>query len=206
MVSTSAFIEIEAPDADKLAGSGVTIFGTDPGELRQVGALRGVYLTVFRQSDGTQYHYEATVMQSGLMPSYNSAASGLSFSARRYAFRLGQRFPLLLPLIPVAADVLRDATYFVTIQLQKYLPGIQAFDPPLRTDAWEPASSFSPLLERLNPEQRDALFRGKAPIVRVPAARNAIVPRQAELDERRLIEGHRLIVRKLIRRQPPDDK
>src|SRR5438034_3372740 len=37
---TVAAIEIEAADADLLQGLAVTVFGTDPEELKQVGALR----------------------------------------------------------------------------------------------------------------------------------------------------------------------
>jgi hypothetical protein len=197
---TVAAIEIEAADADSLQGLAVTVFGTDPEELKQVGALRDVYLSAFEESGHGEYIYRATVMASGLMASHATAAAGLSFAARRYAFRSGRRFPRLLPTSEVGTDVLRDAAYFVMLDIQKYERDLQAFDPPSRTDSWEEVRPVaSPLLTRLTDEQMRTLFRNKAPVVRTPAEPNETTPTIAEISERRARAEHGLIVRKVLR-------
>lgn len=196
---TVAAIEIEATNADALAGTAITVFGTDPSELRQLGALRNVYVSAFDESGGGEHIYRATVMHSGLMPSHAAAAGGISFSARQYAFRLGSRFPKLLPISEVKPDVLRDAAYFVTLDTEQDEPNLQAFDPPLRNDPWQDVPRLSPLLERLDSEQLRAIFRGRPPVVRAPAGPTAVMPMPAEVALRRVLTGHRLVVRKLLR-------
>ena len=200
---TVAAVEIEAADAASLKGLAVTVFGTDPEELSQVGALRNVHVSAFEESGSGEHIYEAVVMQSGLMSSYARAASGLSFAARRYAFRFGRRFPKLLQTSEVSSEVLRDALYFVVLDIRQYRGDLQAFDLPLRTDAWEPVKAVSSaLLNRLNAEQISTVFRGKPPVVRAAAAETTdSMPLRAELEDRRALTQHRLIVRKLLRRK-----
>jgi hypothetical protein len=193
-------LEIEAADADSLQGSVITVFGTDPDELGEIAALRRVYVSVFEESGNGEHIYLAKVIQVGIMPNYASAATGLSFAARRYAFRRGRTFPKLLSISEVGQDVLRDANYFVVLDVQEYEPTLQAFDPPSRTDAWEERQAMtSPLLARLTQEQMTTLFRNKPAIVRVPAEPGETAPRAADVEERRARREHRLIVRKVLR-------
>jgi hypothetical protein len=102
-------IELEAPDAEALGGASITVFGTDPNELKDAGPLRDIYLSVFDESTAKEHLYSPSVVQSGLMPGYEPAASGLSFGARRHAFRRGSKFPKLLPTKEVSDDVLQHA-------------------------------------------------------------------------------------------------
>jgi hypothetical protein len=154
---------------------------------------------VFDESTAKEHLYSANVLQSGLMPGYTSAASGLSFRARRYAFRQGRKFPKLLPIEEVSDDVLQHAAYFVALEVGSLDMTKQAFDPPLREDVWETVGKdASPLLRRLSPEDIHLLFRGRPPVVKRPADYRE-APRIANLDERRILLEHKLIVRKILR-------
>jgi hypothetical protein len=62
-----------------------------------LGAFRDIYLSMFDESDGTEYIYTAKVLQVGVMKAYIPRAAGLNFSVRRHAFRRGRRLPRLLP-------------------------------------------------------------------------------------------------------------
>ena len=197
---TEKALELEAADADSLQGAVITIFGTDPDELEELGVLRDVCVSVFEESGNGEHTYRATVIHLGIMPNYASAATGLSFAARRYAFRRGRTLPRLLPILEVSQDILRDANYFIVLDMQKYERDLQAFDPPLRTDAWEERPAMtSPLLSRLNQEQIRTLFRNKRAVVRVPTEPAENAPQVADVAERRALRDHRLIVRKVLR-------
>jgi hypothetical protein len=183
-----------------LQGVVITIFGTDPHELEELGVLRDVCVSVFEESGKGEHTYRATVIHLGIMPNYASAATGLSFAARRYAFRRGRTLPKLLPILEVSQDILRDANYFIVLDMKKYERDLRAFDPPSRTDAWEERPAMtSPLLSRLSHEQINTLFRNKRPVVRIPTEPGENAPRVADVAERRALRDHRLIVRKVLR-------
>jgi hypothetical protein len=194
-------IEIEAPDAASLAGTAVTVFGTVPQELRQLGALRNVHLHAFDEAGSGQHVYRAKVMHSGLMPNYTNAAAGLSLGPRRYAFRAGERFPKLMATSAISGDVLENAAHFVVLDVEEYEHGVQAFDLPRRLDPWKRMeAALSPLLRRLNPDQQKALFGGRAPVIREPASPGEAEPKLALLDDRRALSRHRFVIKKLLRR------
>jgi hypothetical protein len=188
-------IEIETEEAGSLEGSFATIFGSDPDELDQVRVLHEVYVSAFDRSGSREYIYRATVKASGLM-----RTEGISFPAQKYAFRQGKKFPELLSKREVTADVLRNAQYFVAIEIGKYEPGLQAFDPPVRVDPWDEVDpTLSPLLRRLDPTEINVMFHGRPPIVKRPADQQTAAPRLALLGERRALTEHRLIVPKILR-------
>lgn len=199
-------IEIEASDAVGLKGVAITLFGSETDELREVGALRQVYVSAFDRITGAEHLYSGTVLQSGLMPRLTPTAPGMSFDARRYAFRKGRRFPSLSEQSSVPDDVLNNANYFVAVNITEHETLYQALDPASRESAWvevDPASS--PLVRRLAaqaPENLQAIFRGRGPIVRKPTDQvGSVIPRAADLAERRAMSQHNLIVRKILRKR-----
>jgi hypothetical protein len=199
---TKPFIEIEASDPATLEGSTITVFGSNPAELKQVGALRNVYLSAFDKYGTGEFVYSAQVLQSGAMPHFASGASGISFDSRRYAFRVGSKLPTLSPVQIVDEDALNNASYFVVIEVGAFRPDVLALDPPLRLDPWETVpASVSPLLSRLDQQEISLLFRGSPPVVREPAQYEQGAPQAAILDARRALPEHRLIVRRIVRRR-----
>jgi hypothetical protein len=188
-------IEIETEEAESLEQSVATIFGSDPDELDQVRVLHEVYVSAFDRSGSRECIYHATVKASGLM-----RTEGISFPAQKYAFRHGKRFPELLTKREVSADVLRNAKYFVAIEIGRYEPSLQAFDPPVRVNAWDEVDpALSPLLRRLDPEEISVMFHGERPVVKRPGDQRTAAPRLALLGERRAMNEHRLIVPRIIR-------
>jgi len=194
-------IEIEATDADTLDGLVINLFGSDPGDIKGVAPFGGVYVDAYDESGAGKYLYRATVIQADLLEGYTTAAAGILFGPRRYAFRYGKRFPKLLPISKVTPDVLSAAAYSITLQIIRYERDLEAFDPPTGGTCQE-VPMRSPFLDSLNPDQLEALFRGRPPVVRVPAE-TGVVPVSTELEIRRELPEHSLIVRKIVRRREP---
>jgi len=194
------FIELEGDEAGNLAGSAITVFGTNAVELRELGALREVYLSIFDEADGTEHIYTAQVLQSGVMAAYTPLAGGLNFPIRRHAFRLGRRLPILLPAGYVSSDVMQKAHYFVTLNVMHLETGARALDRPTRTTVWQKVGvALSRLLQRVSPEDSLILFPNRRPIVRQPAPYEHVAPQVPTLFERRALPEHRLVLRKILR-------
>jgi hypothetical protein len=197
---TAPFIELEAADPKVLEGAALTVFGSDPTELRDLGNLRDVFVAVFDENSGAESIYEATVLQSGVMAAYSTAAAGISFSKRRHAFRVGKRFPALVPAADISRDIMTNAKYFVTVHLGSMQPHLQALDMPRKTRPWDRVvATLSPLIERLPAESLRLLFRSKNPVVKRPAIHVDAVPREVFLFERRALNEHKLVIRRVLR-------
>ena len=139
---TTPFIELEGIGAAMLANMTFALFGTDSGDLDDLGTVGcDVYVSVFESDSGKEYLYPATILHSGLLSASHQSAGGISFSPRRYAFRRGKRFPVLQPEGEVGRDVLASAQYFVTLNLQTLDTFVTAEVVPPRAAAWTDVGS-----------------------------------------------------------------
>jgi hypothetical protein len=163
-------IELEADDAEAFADVVIALFGTDAADLNELGTVgRNLHVSLSDPDSKTEYLYPATILHSGLLAADDEAAGGVSFSPRRHAFRQGRRFPVVMPEGPIGADVLNQASYFVTLHLARVNWSIIAEPVPPKPGAWSPADPHdSPLLDRLDATARTLLFRGRAPRVKRP--------------------------------------
>lgn len=194
-------IEIEASDADRLLGLVINVFGSDSGDIKGVSPLSRIYLDVFDESGAAKYLYRANVIQVDLLEGHTPAGAGILFDPRRYAFRYGKRFPKLLPVSQVTSDILSAAAYSITLEITNREFGSEAVDRPV-AEAWEEEPLQSPFLEGLNPDQLDAIFQGRRPVVRVPAETSS-VPVSTALEIRRAMHDRPLIAKKIVRRRAP---
>jgi hypothetical protein len=169
--STVPVIEVEAVEAKELAGSEISIFGTDDKDLKELGTVRRkVYLSA-TETDGSEreYVYPARISQVGELNSSNPSAGQISFSPRRHAFRVGRRFPALLPKAVVTSAVLASAKYYVTLELSEPDAGVRFEYPRSRTASWETRDEEqSPLIRRLGTAELARLFRDREPRVKQP--------------------------------------
>jgi hypothetical protein len=149
---TVPLIEVEAAEADGLAGLEISIFGTDPDDLKELGTVRKkVYLSATEtQGQEAEYVFPAKITQVGQLNSSNPTAGRIDFSPRRFAFRIGRRFPELLRRQVIDRSVIERARYYVTLELQRPDPNIEFEYPRGRVAAWEVADEEqSPLIHRL---------------------------------------------------------
>jgi hypothetical protein len=205
---TKAFIELEAQNADTLGDITMRLFGTDAADRKQLSTVGDrVWVSIFDSESAEECFYRATILHSGLMPAYNPAAGGLTFSEDRYAFRKGHKFPVLLPKGPVDPTVYAQAHYFVTLELSRREDSMVAEYPRPKVDAWiEVHDEMSPLLERLDADARQVLFGNRSPRPMRPRFQ---VEGEAEseastaltLSERRNQAERPLVTRRIVRRK-----
>ncbi len=206
---TVPVIEVEAGEADRLSGLEVTIFGTDAEDLKELGTVRRkVYLSA-TENDGTEseFVYPAAITQVGALNSPNPRAGSVSFSARRYAHRLGRRLPELLFVQEVPESTTANAEYYVTLELQQRDASVWFDYPRGRRGTWMwSEEEASPLIRRLGGEEIATLFRGRQPSLRIPtddsqSGVEAESPRYLlPLSERRNLLERSFVTRRVIRR------
>jgi hypothetical protein len=92
-------IRLYTDTTDQLGREAVTVFGTDASELRGMpGVESRVRVELVELGRGEMKTlYDARVLHTGLLGGFHGLAGGLSFEARRYAFRDGRRRPRLQP-------------------------------------------------------------------------------------------------------------
>lgn len=203
--NTIPVISLEAKNATSLDNSAIGFFGTDTDDLKQLGKIPlDVYIEAFDTDTGSPSAYPATILHSGLLSSSHKAAGGISFSPRRYAFRKGRRFPFLLPENEVGTDVLKDAAYFLTLELRRLDSWVSLDYPTNKGASWEPeADEISPLLKRLGAASKKALFAGKRARPKRPVRIDQDDTRALTLIERRALPEQRLVTRRILRRSGP---
>lgn len=201
--ATVPVIEVEARQADGLAGMEITIFGTDARDLKELGKVRRkVYLSATENGANESEHvYPAEVTQAGELNSNNPSAGSLVFSPRRHAFRLGRRLPELLPHQDVATSSISRAKYYVTLELKQSIPTIHFTYPKARSAAWELAEDdASPLIQRLAASERKALFREREPRLKLPILAEGQATQALTLYERRGISEHSFVTKRVIKK------
>jgi hypothetical protein len=200
---TVPVIEVEAVDAGNLGWQEITIFGTDDADLRELGRVRRkVYLSA-TESRGVEleFVYPAAITQVGELNSINPSAGTISFSERRYAFRLGRQFPELLTKSDVLPSVLSAARYYVTLQLEGHNAALDFDFPKGREGVWrETDDDASPLLSRLGVEEMGLLFRGREPKVRTPVRQDREDSTALTLYERRQLSERSFLTNRVRRR------
>jgi hypothetical protein len=201
-VDVAPVIELEADDAEAFADMVIALFGTDATDLNELGTVgRNLHVSLSDPDSKNEYLYPTTILHSGLLAADDAAAGGVSFSPRRYAFRQGRQFPVVMPEGPIGADVLNQASYFVTLHLARINWSIVAEPVVPRPGAWSPADpSDSPLLDRLDASARTLLFRGRTPRVKRPRGET---PRfdDADLAARKQQTERGLVTRRVLRRK-----
>lgn len=173
-----SLVRLYTDTTDRLSGEAVTVFGTDPSELRGMPSVESrVRVEVVELGrDETKTLYEARVLHTGLLGGFHGLAGGLSFEARRYAFRDGRRRPRLQPADEPPESLIERAAYFVTVEVLDEVQDL-IVAPPEKPKLWEP-TIVDPLLERMRPDRR---IRGaRTPIrVQVPATS---ISRRSDID------------------------
>lgn len=201
---TAPVIMLEATGADCLSGLEITIFGTDDRDLKELGTVRRkVYLSATETTGSdAEFVYPARISQAGELNSSNPAAGRIDFSPRRYAFRVGRRFPELLPKGAVTQSVMDNARYYVTLELGEQDTTVKFDYPRARRASWESThEQESPLLRRLAPEELSLIFRGSEPRVKVPVEIQEEPSRALTLYERRNLDELPFLTRRVVRRR-----
>lgn len=126
-------IELEGQDVNRLEGTSITIFGTDEADLTHMKIVGGqLVVSLTDSSTFEQHNYDAIILQSGQLRAANPAAGGITFDARRFAFRYQRTLAVLEPEIQPDVSVLNSSRYFVTVQLREYLGGnVRILEPPV---------------------------------------------------------------------------
>jgi hypothetical protein len=201
---TVPVIEVEASEARALARMEITIFGTDLKDLSELGTIRRrVYLSATENdAHESEFVYPAQVTQVGELNSTNPSAGELAFSPRRHAFRLGRSLPELLPYRGVAPTSVKNARYYVTLELQDIEDSIKFEYPNARTATWEVADpNASPLIRRLGTNERIALFRNREPKVKLPTLVEPQTTHALTLYERRSLTERSFLSKRVMKRQ-----
>jgi PLD-like domain len=98
-------------------GTEIGIFGNIPDDHQQLKKVgKRLYLALTHSITGHETFYQAEITQSGKLN------GGIRFSDRRFALRFTSKTPTLGSLSQVTTDVLRRATYFVTLKIGDPLP------------------------------------------------------------------------------------
>ena len=206
---TTPVIELEGKNAAALGNITFALFGTDAQDLKELGTVgRDVYVSVFDSDSTEAYLYPASILHSGRLSASHRSAGGISFSPRRYAFRRGHRFPVLLPENEVGTDVLTSAEYFVTLSLQSIDDSVIAEHVPPKTPSWiEVSEDLSPVLQRLDRSAKNLLFGGRHPQPKRPWFEAEVsqsedeTSRELTLAERRSLPELSLVTRRILRRK-----
>ncbi len=201
---TVPVIEVEAEDAARLWWQEITIFGTDEADLRELGRVRRkVYLSATEsKGEELEFVYPAAITQVGELYSINPSAGTISFSERRYAFRLGRRFPELLTKRDVLPSVVSTAKYYVTLQLEGHNAALDFEFPKGREGVWrETDDEASPLLSRLGVEEMSLLFRGREAKVRAAVRQDREASTALTLYDRRQLSERSFLTNRVLRRR-----
>lgn len=125
---------IEALDNTQSAianGTEIGIFGNIPDDHQQLKKVgKRLYLALTQSATGKETFYEAEITQSGKLN------GGLSFGDRRYALRFSPQIPTLGTVSKVSSDVLRQASYFVTLRIGDPLPASTTVVEAPPKDVW----------------------------------------------------------------------
>ena len=206
---TTPVIELEGKNAKALGNITFALFGTDTRDLKELGTVgRDVYVKVFDSDSTEAYLYPASILHSGRLSSSHRAAGGISFSPRRYAFRRGRRFPVVLPEGDVGTDILTSAEYFVTLSLENIDDSVIAEPMPPKTPSWiDVSEDLSPVLQRLDPSAKNLIFGGRRPQPKRPwfeaeaSQSEDETPRELTLAERRRLPEMKLVTRRILRKK-----
>jgi len=188
-------IELEAEDGALASNTTITVFGTDRKDLTRLGTVRReVHVALLDPRTDAQSLYPATILHSGLLPASDASAGGISFSARRFAYRKGSQFPALRPLGPVDSAVLAAAEYFVTVHLGVLQPQLAVEYPAPRAAVMKVVGEeTSQVLQRLDADARAQLFGRRKVRVRRPAVGAADEKHPRTVAGLRLMEEHPLV-------------
>ena len=192
-------LSLYSDTVDDLESEAVTVFGTNREDLRglpDVGSNLRVELTELGK-DESKTLYDSTVLHRGLLGGSEHLAGGLSFAARRYAFRQERRRAQLHDKSSPPEGVVERAAYFVTVEITGQAVGLEVH-PLKKPQVWQKTSN-DPLLARMRPERRDR-GRSRSPAcVRVPERR---VRQDVRAPEREVIErGNEPLVSRVVFRK-----
>jgi hypothetical protein len=157
----AAFIDLEGKDAKSLGNLTIALFVTDQRDERELDTVGSdVYLKVIDSDSTQEYHYPAQILHAGRLSAPDPSAGGIFFTPRRYAFRRGRRFPVLLPEQEIGFDVLNETNYFVTLKIKAVDTTIVTEETSAKTAAWvDVPEEENVIFRRLDPEARNLLFR-----------------------------------------------
>jgi hypothetical protein len=201
---TPPVIQLEGPEPHKLSNSTLNFFGTETEERNTLSRIgMKVYLAVYDELGGeTQFLYPGRIIQAGVMKRLNPRAGEIDFSDRRHAFRSGRNFPRLLPEQDISPEVLNNATYFATIEVDTLEHGSVALEPPERMKLWEAVpGNQSPLLARMSEADSRQVFRNSRPKIKVPNRdRERAAPYVPNREQRYTLAGASPVRKMIIRR------
>lgn len=147
---TVPILELEGPEAGKLAEQELKLFGTDRGDFKQLHTVgHQIYLRVHDTRTKKAYLYKAAIVTSSdSATDIERLADGLYTERQRYVVRQGQHLPHL-ELPPSTPDERPDdAAYCATIAVHERLEkGYRVIDPPSK-DRWI-STDRDPLLDAL---------------------------------------------------------
>jgi hypothetical protein len=201
---TVPVIEVEAAAADNLSGLEISIFGTDDRDLKELGTVRRKVFLSATETDASEaeHVYPAKISQAGELNSGNPAAGRITFSSRRYAFRVGRRLPELLLKRAVPSSVMDTAKYYVTIELEEPDKSVKFDYPRARIASWEVIDEDqSSLIRRLGLDDLAVLFRGGEPRVKVPVQIQPETSQALTLYEKRNLAERSFLTKRVVRKR-----
>lgn len=206
-------IELEGDNIDRLGGEVICIFGTENQDFESVSKV-GSKLFVSAEDSATikKYLYKAEIVQTGLLSATNPDVSGISFSARRYAFTEKRLFPYLKRSQVPGRDVLEKAKFFVNIQIDYCLTHHHKLQEPSLTKKrplwvepeWDPVSEKFDwqLMERLIKNIKDVSSFVSVPFDDERAKKKPDLYlqnyKERTLEEKRSAQDYQLISKKII--------
>ncbi len=208
---------IEAIDNSQSAlanGTEIGIFGNIPDDHQQLKKIgKRLYLALTQSATGRETFYQAEITQSGKLN------GGLRFGDRRFALRFAPQIPTLGSVSQVSSDVLRQASYFVTLKIGTPLPASTSVVEAPPIDVWNDVADAEyfqnvrgekPLLDiqRTNTRRRPQ-YRVQKPLeyvqlyesVSVESLRKAKAFQETTLQEKMRLMDHPLIRKRIILKQ-----
>lgn len=150
-------IELEGNDVDNLQGEVICIFGTESRDFEAVSTVgKGIHVSIHDSHyENVKYLYEAEILQTGRLKSYDSAAGGIEMTENyRYAFTERRQFPFLKVEQAIQNEVYEKAVFFAKLKLEKLKTDrYSLLDlPSIKKPLWVEAE-YDPVEERIKKEE-----------------------------------------------------
>ena len=208
-------VELEGDYVNHLSGQVICVFGTESDDFKSVSTVnKGLFLSIYDSKGRGKYLYHAKILQTGWLSAENPKAKGLSLSERRYAYTVGRSFPYLKHAMIPGPDVLKNALFFVNIEIIKFITSdFNLYDSPQvneKISRWAKSES-DPATERMNTEFIDVFYKKKNLLhsfIEVPSdderavkyyqGNNLIEYSEIPIQQKRIVRDYRLIRKRII--------
>ncbi|GAI02869.1 unnamed protein product [marine sediment metagenome] len=188
----------------------ICIFGTESRDFEAVSTVgKGIHVSIHdSQYENVKYLYEAEILQTGRLKSYDPAVGGIEMTeSYRYAYTERRQFPFLKVEQTIENEVYEKAVFFAKLKLQKRKPDqYSLLDlPSIKKPLWVEAE-YDPVEERMKKEELSFRRQAKS-IILIPFDDERAVKlnleklydKELSLPEKKAAKEYLLISKKVIK-------